>query len=194
MFKHIFLVIILVGSIMLWEQRPVSHGAGVVAPEEPALQRVGFKNEFKYQHYDLTPRWQIQGETRVLSKKSYWLDDKKHLSPYDMILGWSVMSDERTLNQVQIPISNRHYNIDVIRPQITVNEMKKNLLFVHAIPSNDEINETLKNIREGHVISFKGYIVDVKDQSDWKWISSIGNKIAHRGESQIVWIQELNIH
>lgn len=178
---------------MLWEQRPVSHGAGVVAPEKPALQRVSFSNEFQYQHYTMKPRWEIRGTSRVISKKSYWFDDKKHLSPYDMILGWSAMSDERILNQVQLPISNRQYGIEVIRPPLTIGEMKKHLLYMHAIPSDNEISEKMKKIREGSIVSYKGYIVDVKDQSDWRWLSAIDTRQGQLDKPQVVWIQELSI-
>lgn len=192
MFKHILLVLLLIGAFLLWEQRPISHGVGVVAANQPALEKVGLRNEIQLQHYILKPKWKVEGTSRVLSKKGYWFDDKKHLAPYDFVLGWNAMSDERILNQVKLPISNRQYKIDVIKPPLTFNEMKSQVMFMHAIPSTEEIREAMQKAREGSVISYKGYIVDIKDQSDWIWTSSIQDKSDRLDASQIVWIQEFS--
>lgn len=192
MYKHIFLVTVMIGSILLWGQRPINHGPGILAPEEPVLRRADLKDDIRFQHFILNPRWEIRGTSRIVSKKSYWFDDKKHLSPYDMVLGWDAMSDEQNLNQIQIPISNRQYAIEIIRSHLTAGQMREHLLYVHVIPSDEGVSEALTEVKEGDIISYKGFIVDVKDQSDWKWSSSIGNKKGQLDHSQILWIQKLS--
>lgn len=193
MFKHILLLLILIGAFLLWEQRPISHGDGVVAPEQPVLQKVGLSsNQFDLQHYKVKPRYRVQGELRMIAKKSYWFDDKKHISPYDFILGWDAMSDERVLSQINLPISNRNYKIDVIQPPLSFGEMKNRMMFVHAIPSSEEVLEAMRQARPGSIISFKGFIVDIEDQSDWSWSSSIQGNTSRLDGSQILWIQEFN--
>lgn len=192
MYKHIFLVIVMIGSVLLWGQRPANHGPGILAPEEPLLRRTEFKEDIRFQNFTLIPRWEIRGTSRIVSKKSYWFDEKKHLSPYDMVLGWDAMSDEQNLSHVQVPISNRQYDIEIIRSHLTAGQMREQLLYAHVIPSDEEVSKMLKEVKEGDIITYKGFIVDVEDQSNWRWTSSIDSKKTQLDHSQILWLQNLS--
>ena len=193
MIKHIFLVLVLMVSYYLWDQRPVKHGFGVVAPEAPTLVKVSRTQNFEIDHYTLNSSWRLETTARVLSQKRYWLDEKTHLSPVDFVLGWGSMSDERVLSQVQAPVKKREYTLDVIRPPLTLNEIRQQILFMHAIPANDTVRSQLNSIRTGNVVTVKGYIVDIKDRSNIIWTSSLSANTPRLDNRQIVYIQSLEI-
>ncbi len=193
MLKHIFLVLVLAVSYYLWDQRPIKHGVGVTAPDDPVVER-GFQlPEHSVKHYTLQPKFKLLTTSRILSNKRYWFDEKSELAPVDFVLGWGDLSDERILNQINTPIGRRNFKIDVIRPPLTFNEIRGNLLYMHAIPSNEMISEQLKSIKEGHIVTIKGYIVDVYDRSNIIWRSSTQGNSAKLDQPQYVLIESLEV-
>lgn len=193
MLKHLFLILVLAGSYYLWDQRPIKHGVGVTAPDTPVVER-GFQlAEHYHKHYTLEPKFRLNTTARVISNKRYWFDEKSELAPVDFVLGWGSLSDERILDQVKTPISRRDFKIDVIRPPMTFNEIRSKLLYMHAIPANDSVADRLKSIKTGHIVSIKGYIVDVYDRSDVLWTSSRQGNTAKLDNSQYVLIESLSV-
>ena len=193
MLKHISLVIVIVLSYFMWDQRPVKHGAGVIAPDDPSVVQVTRHQGFDVDHYQLQPKFKIESTARILSQKRYWLDERTQLAPYDFVLGWGAMSDERVLSQVQTPIGKRDFRVEVIRPQLTMNEIRQQIMYMHAVPADDYVRSQLAKIRTGHVVSFTGYVVDVNDRSGKLWSSSIRNNNNRLDSSQIVYIQSVEI-
>ncbi|PKD44811.1 hypothetical protein [Rhodohalobacter barkolensis] len=193
MLKHLFLVLVLAGSYYLWDQKPIKHGVGVTAPDAPVVER-GFQlAEHNFKHYTLEPKYRLKTTARVVSNKRYWFDEKAELAPVDFVLGWGELSNERILDQVKTPISRRDYKIDVIRPPMTFNEIRSNLLYMHAIPANETIADQLKSIKTGHIVSIRGFIVDVYDRADVLWTSSRQGNSAKLDNSQYVLIESLDV-
>jgi hypothetical protein len=193
MLKHLFLILVLAVSFYLWDQRPIKHGAGVLAPDAPTVQRGFQMSGQEIEHYTLQPRYRIEGTSRILSNQRYWFDEKSSLSPVDFVLGWGKMSDERIIDQIKTPIRGRDYKIDVIRPPLTFNQIRSEILYMHAIPANEEIEEKLKKLKTGNVIKYKGYLVDVHDRSGILWRTAIQNGTPKLDSSQLVYIAELEI-
>lgn len=193
MLKHIFLVLVLMVSYYMWDQRPVKHGFGVVAPDEPVLIKVARSQDFEIDHYKLDSFWKVETTARVLSHKRYWLDEKTHLAPLDIVLGWGSMSDERVLSQVQAPIKNREFSLDVIRPPLTLNEIRKQIMFMHAVPGNETVKALLNSIRTGNIVTIEGYIVNIRDRSNVIWTSSLTANKPRLDNSQIVLIERIEI-
>lgn len=194
MLKHIFLVLVLAVSYYLWDQRPIKHGVGVTAPDAPIIERGYQLPKHSVKHYTLQPKFRLRTTSRILSNKRYWFDEKSELAPVDFVLGWDNLSDERILDQIKTPISGRDFKIDVIRPPLTFHEIRKNLLYMHAIPANETIAEQLKTIKTGHIVSIKGFIVDVYDRSDVMWRSATQGNSAKLDRSQYVLIESLKVH
>ncbi|WP_069131818.1 hypothetical protein [Rhodohalobacter halophilus] len=193
MLKHLFLIIVLAVSYYLWDQKPIKHGVGITAPDAPQVER-GFRlTEHYVKHYTLEPKFRIKTTSRVIANKRYWFDEKSDLAPVDVVLGWGDLSDERILSQVKTPISRRDFKVDVIRPPLTFSEIRSKLLYMHAIPANDEIADKLKRVKEGHIVSINGYIVDVHDQSSVLWTSSRQGNSAKLDNSQYVLVESLEL-
>lgn len=193
MIKHIFLILVIFVSYFLWNQRPVKHGFGITAPEQPVLVKVNRHAGIDIEHYTLKPTWEIETTARVLSQKRYWFDEKTHLSPIDFVLGWGQLSDERILSQIKTPIHGREFDLNVIRPPLTLDEIRQHLLFMHAVPSSESVSEQLKNIRPGNIITIQGYIVDINDRSDLIWKSSFTDRNSRLDGNQIVYIDQIEV-
>ncbi len=193
MLKHIFLILVIFLSYFLWNQRPVKHGVGITAPNEPSVVKVVRHGGFELNHYKLYPTWKIETTARVLSKKRYWFDDKTQISQNDLVIGWNNLSDERILNQVKIPITDRDFRIDVIQPPLTFSEIRNQIMFMHTVPANDAVKEKLNSLRNGHIIRMKGYIVDVNDHSSIIWKSSFSDRNNRLDSNQIVYIEDIEI-
>lgn len=193
MLKHISLILVVLLSYFMWDQRPVKHGPGVTAPDRPSVVQVVRHNGIEMQHYTLQPKYRIQATSRVLAQRKYWFDEKNQLAPFDFVFGWGDMSDERILSQIQTPINEREFKVEVIRPPLTFNEIRQQLLFLHAIPANDEIMNKLAGIREGHIVTISGYIVDINDRSNLFWKSSFSKQNNRLDHNQIVYVEQVDI-
>ena len=193
MLKHISLILVVLVSYFMWDQRPVKHGPGVIAPDSPSVVQVVRHNGIKMQHYTLNPNYKIEATSRVLSQRTYWFDHKNQLAPFDFVLGWGEMSDERILSQVQTPINERDFKVEVIRPPLTLNEIRQQILFMHAVPANEEIKDKLSSVREGHLVSLSGYIVDINDRADLFWESSFSKHNKRLDHNQIVYVEQVEL-
>lgn len=194
MVKHIFFILLMVaGGYYFWNSRPVIHGPGEVAPNEPVQQQAYGLNDIAYQDLKLSPFAKIDIEARVLSMKRYYEDRESKFAPYDYVLGWGPMSDERNLDKILIKQSDRFYNWEMIEPPIPINKIRSSSANVRLISSSEEILEQLKNLRIGHVIRIKGYLVDVQSKDGWTIKSSSIRTDTGKEASEIIWIREFSL-
>lgn len=194
MFKHILFIFFLIGSgYYYWTTRPVMHGPGEVAPKEPRQKNAFGVKPIKYKTYTLSPLAAFDAEARVLSKKRYYNDRVASIAPYDFVLGWGPMSDERNLGYLLIKQSNRSFYWEMTRPPIPEQEMRQHTANIRLIPSNQKIREQLGNIRQGHIIKVQGYLVKIRSDDGWQIKSSLSRKDRGKNSAEVVWIEEFRI-
>lgn len=194
MVKHIFFILLMVGGgYYFWNSRPVVHGPGVIAPNEPAQQQAYGIHDINYKEFKLSPFAKIDIEARVLSTKQYYEDREAGFAPIDFVLGWGPMSDERNLDKILIKQSERYYYWEMIEPPIPVNEIRTSSANVRFISPSEEIADRLQDIRQGQVIRVKGYLVEVNSNDGWSVRSSSIRTDSGKEASEIVWIKELSV-
>ena len=76
----------------IFTSSPVSHGPGVTAPNQPKQKKID-PISFKYDEYTITQFATFSLKAKVLSKENYSFGKESDLSPMDLALGWSYMSD-----------------------------------------------------------------------------------------------------
>lgn len=193
MLKHIVFIAILVGGgYFFWTTRPITHGPGVVAPSEPTQRNAFGIRNIDYKTYEIDPMAEFNIEARVLSKKRY-TDRMAEAAPYDFVLGWGPMSDERNLDQMLIKQSDRYFNWEMTSRPIPQMEMIKHTANVHLIPSSQEIEDKMAMVRQGHVIQIKGFLVEIKSDNGWSLKSSMKRNDFGKDASEVVYIKEFNI-
>lgn len=194
MFKHLFFIsIISLGGYLFWSTRPVSHGPGEVAPTQPVEERVSSIQPFQYGDYEFIPLRNIELEARVLSKKRYYLDSRSELAPYDLVLGWGPMSDERNLDHMLIKQSERTYRWEMTRPPIPEEQITSHSVNIQLVPSTDDMLSTIRSIRKGQVIRLKGYLIQIEEASGGTLAHAAKDLGSRSDANKIVWIENLTI-
>ena len=184
---------VLYGATRWWKNDSITHGPGIIAPEQPEQERISSGEQFWYKDYQITPLAIFQLEARVLSAKRYRTGRESELSPVDLALGWVPMSDEEVLKEITIRQSNRFYYWKVRRFPISRKEIEQNSANMHLIPSSREIEKVIKTVRRGHIVAIEGYLVKINGQDGWRWKSSLTRDDTGNGACEVVWIDEIEI-
>ena len=189
--------VLLVCAYLAWErlvvERPVRHGPGVVAAKLPVQREVGADAPvFEKDGFRARALASFELEARVLRSKRYCCFGPDQLVPVDVVFGWGGMSDEAVLARLDISQSGRFYfwryqgNPPLPRREIEVSSAN-----MHLIPANQAIEKRIKSLREGQVVSLKGYLVEVKGDGGFTWRSSLTREDTGAGACELIWVEEL---
>lgn len=176
-----------------WTRRAVSHGPGVLAPEEPeqALLKP-------------PPRWQAYGHTftglasfeihaRVLSTERYRFDPPSVLSPVDFALGWGPMSDSRVLGRLTIYQDNRWFHWAARDLPIPESQIISHAANMHMIPADAAVRAKLLDVREGQVVRLRGKLVKAESPEGFGWVSSLSRTDTGDGACEVVWVDSVQV-
>jgi len=182
-----------------FEGEPVVHGLGQVAPYTPDQYPLD-EGILPFQHngFKITPLEKFEVTARVLNRHDYappflifgdLIDD---LSPVDLALGWQEMSDERYLDQIEITQSNRWYkwwveDFPIPRRKIAINSAN-----MHFVPASSIIEEKIKQVVKGNIVSFKGYLIKI-EKGSWNWTSSLTRDDTGARACETIWVEEFKI-
>ena len=189
-----FLLIIALLLIKGWPLRgEVSYGPGVFAPDEPNQVNINNAAMFMHNDYFITPLADFEVNARVLSRRTYSWGRESDLSPVDFALGWGRMSDEAVYSQINIRQSNRFYYWQVQQFPIPRREIETNSANMHMIPANQSVERSMRNVRNGDLITFKGKLVKAEAPDGWSWVSSLTRTDTGRGACELVFVEEFEI-
>lgn len=187
-------LLISAGLIGWWfTGKAVSHGPGIIAPDEPVQVNINNAPMFMHNDYFITPLATFEIRARVLGRKNYSWGRESDLSPIDFALGWGRMSDEVVLEKIRIRQSNRFYYWQVNQFPIPRREIETSSANMHMIPANRQIERSMKRVREGDLISFKGKLVRAEGADGWRWVSSLTRTDTGRGACELVFVEEFEI-
>jgi hypothetical protein len=193
MLKHIFLIVVLIICYLLWEQRPVRYGPGIIAESRPDVAKIDFPNPIETDNFIITPKFEIQATVRVIAKNRYWFEDMSHISPVDLLLSWNRMSDEDVLTRMLVKINDRSYSVQMTKPPYQRGNIHQHLMMAHTIPATEHIQSKLNSIRRGQLVSFSGYIVDIQNRIGTEWISPVRDELPANRTSQWLWIEDFTL-
>ncbi len=194
MVKNLLCIILLCsGMYYYWNNRPVEHGPGEVAPEVPVQESIYKGDKINFKGFELTPKATISFEARVLSLKNYFFDEYSELVPTDVVFGWGPMSDERNLNSLLVKQSDRAFYWEFTKPPIKRNKMWQHASNMHLIGSTMDIRDKISAMREGQIVKIDGYLVNAKSPDGWKFETSLSRDDIGEKSSELVWINSLTI-
>jgi hypothetical protein len=113
--------------------------------------------------------------------------------PLDLALGWGRMSDSSVLEKLKIDQARRKYFWRTNHLPIPKHEISLCSANMHIIPANDLVLSTLKKIRQGQIIRFSGYLVQIRDEAGRKWASSLTRKDVGPGSCELVWVEKIQL-
>ena len=133
----------------------------------------------------------FSGQVRVLSKKRYFLDEFKSISPYDIVIGWGEMSDERNIEFIKFRLDSREANLDYIRPPLPEKSIYEQAELIHIIPSSEEISTTISQLKQGSIIKIEGLYVDAESENSLNWSTYVSHTVPTRFENIVFWVTKI---
>ncbi|MES2554473.1 MAG: hypothetical protein V4588_12525 [Pseudomonadota bacterium] len=189
----LFVLAIAYGAYQHFHHRPVVHSPGITAPDAPAQNTIHSANSFTHNGYQLTPLADFAIEARVLSVKRYSLGREADLSPVDLALGWGPMSDQAVLEKIDISQGNRFYFWHVDEFFIPREEIETHSANMHMIPADREVEKSLNSIRQGQIVSLRGYLVEARASDGWMWRSSLSRTDTGNGACEVVLVKSISV-
>lgn len=193
--KKFLLVVVLIGvGYYTWPGFEVHHDPGQVAPHPPVQTPARVQEPLEIGEYSIRPMAWFQVTARVLGKEPYHFGREADLSPVDLALGWGPMSDSAVLEGLDIRQSARWFRW---RPTgdwpIPRREIELHSANMHMIPADKQVARTLKRVRKGQVVEFRGWLVSVSAPDGWRWQSSLTREDTGARACELVWVDALNI-
>ncbi len=179
------------GAYHHYQIRPVIHGAGEIAPNEP-IQTSTNAAEVQLNGFTLAPLADYSIKARVLSREDYSLGIEAELSPTDLAVGWGPMSDEIVLNKIDISQGHRFFYWHVDAFPIPQHEIEIHAANMHIIPANDTVKRQLSKVRTGQLVSIKGQLIEAKRTDGWHWRSSLSREDTGNGACELMYVTELS--
>ena len=170
----------------------VTLGAGVRVVDAPYQSKIRGIKPFEFKGSKITPLANIDLKAKILSKENYSFDEGASLSPVDLALGWQNMSDEKILDSIEISQSGRFYRWRVNEFPIPRKEIQTQSANMHLIPANDDVENALKKVKKGQIISLSGYLVRA-DTGHRYWVSSLTRKDTGAGACELVYVNHLSV-
>lgn len=161
--KIIIFVILAVWGFYYWQSnQPVTHeGRGQIAKDQPAQKRAS-RQEFHFKgKYLVIPLADFAITARILSSKRYRFDEGAELAPFDLFLGWGVMSDDQVLSKLELSQGNRWASWRCKTLPVPREQIEHNAANMHLIPEDDAIAGTIKKAKKGNLVKMNGYLVKV---------------------------------
>ncbi|MFN8012667.1 MAG: hypothetical protein U0P81_14955 [Holophagaceae bacterium] len=176
-----------------WTRRAVTHGPGVLAPEEP--QQVLLKPPPRWNAYGhaFTGLASFEIHARVLSTERYRFDPPSVLSPVDFALGWGPMSDSRVLERLTIVQDNRWFHWAARELPIPESQIISHAANMHMIPADAAVRAALLDVREGEVVRLRGKLVRAESPEGFGWVSSLSRTDTGDGACEVVWVDAVRV-
>jgi hypothetical protein len=189
----LFILALMVGFYLYWEQSESLRPDGVLAPDEPVQRAAYPATEREINGYRIAPLASFDIRARVIRSERYHLGSVADLSPVDLVLGWGAMSDSAVLKQISFSQGGRFYhwwtnNFPVPRRVIETHSAN-----MHMIPADGTLARQLKSIRSGNMVHLKGWLVEVTTRKGFRWTSSLTREDTGGGACELVLVESLDV-
>jgi hypothetical protein len=192
--KLLFAAYVAWGGWNWLQNRPVRPPDGVLAPADPLQVDVSDGPQTRVGHWMLTVRAHYHVTARILSLERYRWDSLAPLVPEDLALGWGEMSDNRTLQGVDISQSNRFYywrrraGVPVSGGAIIGHSAN-----THVIPADVLVAQQLRGLRPGQTVTLTGDLVDGLRDDGASIHTSLSRTDTGAGACEIMLVREIEV-
>jgi hypothetical protein len=195
--KKLVTILIVLSLLGWWQSQPatIKLSAGAKAPNIPLQTQLRNDDPFTFKGYQVSPLAGFNLEAKVLSKKRYRADRGAELAPFDLALGWGVMSDQSVVDSLSIRQTGRWYIFRTSNRSFphTMNLISQSSANMHMVPSNDRIQNALNKIRVGSIAKFSGKLVSISHQDGFRWKSSLTRDDRGDGACELFYVESINV-
>ncbi len=172
----------------------IDHPTGIqVAPNDPQQYNIDSPTPFKHDHFTITPKAEYEITARILGVENYMFDAGSVLSPVDLALGWGIMSDSAVLQNIEIEQSVRFYSWRTDTYTVPLKEISRHSANTHIIPADSYVRSEIDDLREGHIVHLKGYLVSIKGENNFTWNSSLTRDDTGAGACEVFWVKDIEV-
>ena len=190
--EGIIALVILLGAYyyFFYESAGKTYEPGILVDSVPEQVNTKGSKVLDHKGYTLITKAAVKVRARVLGKERYYFDDGADVVPVDLALGWKDMSDQSVLDHLKIWQSNRFYYWRTREDYLPVSrdKIEHNSSNWHMIPSTDEIEDKLKSVSKGDIVSFEGFLVDVTKKGGFMRDTSMVRTDTGPGACEIVFV------
>lgn len=195
--KKIVAILLVLSLLGWWQSQPadINLPPGAKAPNDPLQTRLKNAASFTLKGYQVSPLASFDLEAKVLAKKRYRTDRGAELAPFDLALGWGVMSDQSVVDALSIRQTNRWY---IFRTETQSFPHQMDLISrssanMHMVPSNPFIERKLSEIRVGSIAKFSGKLVSINHRDGFRWTSSLTRNDQGGGACELFYVESLSV-
>ena len=189
------ILVLVVGLLgwWLWPEPELRHPPGVLVAEEPEQRPMSEARRWEKDGYAVTALAQFKIRALVLHRERYSHGRESDLSPLDLALGWGALSDQSVIDQIDISQGGRWYRWRSKKLPVPNGVIITKSANVHLIPASEEVAETLLSAIRGSIVDLQGYLVEVKGEGGWKWVSSLRRDDTGGGSCELFWVEKAKV-
>ncbi|MBF0330403.1 MAG: hypothetical protein HQL17_00580 [Candidatus Omnitrophica bacterium] len=193
--KILFLIIAGALCWYFFAPQPSARWSGPLAPMDPVQSADDLPPAWTTGKNTFTPRARYQIKAVVLSKHYYWAGyTEDMIAPYDLALGWGVMSDAAVINALKISQYGRWYNYSWNGSlPVDVSEISAHSANNHIVAATPDILRQIAAIKRFDVVSLRGYLIDISQPDGWRWRTSLTRHDAAGGSCELFWVESVEI-
>jgi hypothetical protein len=79
------------------------------------------------------------------------------------------------------------------QPLIELSEMAKSASNMHLVPADDTIRRALFAVREGEVVTLRGYLVEARGADGFRWRSSLTRTDTGGGACELMLVESVSV-
>lgn len=187
-----FAALVAYGAWHFSQSRPLEIArTGTLITHDPVQARVVSPPHLALDRYHVEPLATYSIEARILGTERYRLGREAEISPVDFAVGWGAMSDSAVLKQIDITQRGRFYFWRVQQFPIPQGEIESHSANMHMIPANAAIARKLAEVRPGHIVRLRGYLVAISADDGWQWRSSLSRTDTGNGACELMWVESV---
>ena len=193
-FVTILLALALVGW---WQSQPteIDLPPGAKAPGTPQQTKLNNATTFDLNGYQVKPLASFDLNAKILSKKRYRADRGADLAPFDLALGWGVMSDQVVVDGLSIRQTGRWYIFRTNHSEFpyAMDLISQSSANMHMIPASDSVHRQLEKVRVGSIAKFSGKLVSISHQDGFRWKSSLTRNDKGGGACELFYVESITV-
>jgi hypothetical protein len=176
-------------------EREVTRPPGILVTDDPRQNDLEAPRKFDHKGFAFSARARYDITARVLRKEIYRIDGGAGLAPVDLGVGWGPMSDTAIVDRLEFSQMGRFF---YWKPRDAAFPLSPRALITHAaqmhmVPSNDDIERRLKNLRPGQLVTVGGWLVDIRGPGGFAWQTSLRRDDTGGGACEIVYVETLDV-
>jgi hypothetical protein len=170
--------------------RGIAHPPGVLVsttPRQAEISPVLLPDKAGWK-LKAVAEYELRG--RVLDTKRYHSGPSAELVPVDVAVGWGPMSDSRTLDALSISMGNRFFFYKWSdQPPLEESTIIRSAANNHIVAANKHVEGVISNLRRGHLVFLRGYLVDATKPGEGNWLTSRRRDDTGNGACEIFYVE-----